>query len=439
MSIPTLQGLQTALSGLIAQQDAIDVTGNNITNANTEGYSRQTAVLQTKEPLHIAALSAVTGEGGQLGTGVTVATITRIRNTYLDASYREHATAAGAAGAQAEELQQAQGVFNEPSSTGLASQLSAFWSSWSELADSPTSDSPTSNAAKVGVVGAATQLTSSLHQLSAQLQSLEGAASAQYAAITGPTGEVASDATQIAELNHQIKLSLAAHQQPNELEDHRDLLLDKLSALASVTVTKEADGTDTVAFGNAALPLVEGSTAHWPQALTAAAGGKLGALFELASATGPLAAYREGLDEVAAALAGSVNELHTATPFFKGTTAATLEVAVTPGEVQTSSEAASGGNNVALAIAGLRGQGADQRYAALIAQIGTGVQAANTNQANSQAVLTAVSNQRQSVSGVSLDEEMTNLITFQRGYQASAQALNVMNEMLNTLINESGL
>jgi flagellar hook-associated protein 1 len=433
MSIPTLQGLQTALSGLIAQQDAIDVTGNNITNANTEGYSRQTAVLQTKEPLHIAALSAVTGEGGQLGTGVTVATITRIRNTYLDASYREHATAAGAAGAQAEELSQAQSAFNEPSSTGLASQLSKFWSSWSELAESPEA------AAKVGVVGAATELTGSLHQLAAQLQSLEGQASAQYAAITGPTGEVASDATQIAELNHQIKLSLAAHQQPNELEDHRDLLLDKLSALASVTVTTQPDGTDTVTFGNAALPLVEGSTANWPQALTAAAGGKLGALLELSSPTGALASYQAALNEVAKTLAGSVNELHTATPFFKGTTAATIEVAVAPGEVQTSSEGASGGNNVALAIAGLRGGAAEQRYAALIAQIGAGVQSATTNQTNAQAVLTAVSNQRQAVSGVSLDEEMTNLITFQRGYQASAQALNVMNEMLNTLINESGL
>jgi flagellar hook-associated protein 1 FlgK len=433
MSIPTLQGLQTALSGLLAQQDAIDVTGNNITNVNTEGYSRQTAVLQTKEPLHIAALSAVTGEGAQLGTGVTVATITRIRNTYLDASYREHNTAAGAAGAQAEELSQAQAAFNEPSSTGLASQLSAFWSSWSELADSPTYE------AKVGVVGAATELTDSLHQLSAQLQSLEGQASAQYAAITGPGGEVASDATQIAELNHQIKLSLEAHQQPNELEDHRDLLLDKLSALAAVTVTTEPDGTDTVTFGNAALPLVEDSTANWPQALTAAAGGKLGALLELSSPTGALASYREGLNEVAATLATSVNELHTATPFFKGTTAATLEVAVTPGEVQTSSEAASGGNNVALAIAGLRGGAAEQRYAALIAQIGAGVQNAATDQSNSQAVLTAVSNQRQAVSGVSLDEEMTNLITFQRGYQASAQALDVMNEMLNTLINQTGL
>ncbi len=435
MSIPTLQGLQTALSGLIAQQDAIDVTGNNITNANTEGYSRQTAVLQTKEPLHIAALSAVTGEGGQLGTGVTVATITRIRNTYLDAAYREHSTAAGAAGTQAEELQQAQSAFDEPSSTGLASQLSAFWSSWGELADAPGSE----EAAKIGVVGAATELTGSLHQLSAQLQSLEGQASAQYAAITGPTGEVAGDATQIAELNHQIKLSLAAHQQPNELEDHRDLLIDKLSTLASVTVTKAADGTDTVTFGNAAQPLVEGSTAHWPQALTAAAGGKLGALLELSSPTGALASYGAALNEVAKTLADSVNELHTATPFFKGTTAATIEVAVTPGEVQTSSEGASGGNNVALAIAGLRGGVADQHYAALVAQVGTGVQNATTNQTNAQAVLAAVSNQRQSVSGVSLDEEMTNLITFQRGYQASAQALNVMNEMLNTLINQSGL
>jgi flagellar hook-associated protein 1 len=434
MSIPTLQGLQTALSGLLAQQDAIDVTGNNITNANTEGYSRQTAVLQTKEPLHIAALSAVTGEGAQLGTGVTAATITRIRNSYLDAAYREHSSALGAAGTQAEELQQAQSAFNEPSSTGLASQLSAFWSAWGELADAPTSE-----AAKVGVVGAATQLTGTLHQLAAQLQSVEGQASAQYAAITGPGGEVSSDAAQIAELNHQIKLSLQAHQQPNELEDHRDLLIDKLSALASVTVTKEPDGTDTVTFGNAAKPLVEGSTVNWPQALTAAAGGKLGALFELSSPTGALASYQTALNEVAGTLATSVNALHTATPFFKGATAATLEVAVTPAEVQTSTEAAPGGNNVALAIAGLRGGAADQRYAALVAQVGTGVQSASANQANAQAVLTAVANQRQSVSGVSLDEEMTNLITFQRGYQASAQALNVMNEMLNTLINQTGL
>jgi flagellar hook-associated protein 1 len=433
MSIPTLQGLQTALSGLLAEQQAIDVTGNNITNVNTEGYSRQRAVLQTSEPLHIAALSSVTGEGGQLGTGVSVATYTRIRNIYLDAEYRNQSTALGAANTQAEELQQAQGAFNEPSSSGLASGLSAFWSAWGELAESP------SEPAKVGVVSAATGLTDTLHQLASQLQTVEGQAAAQYAAITGPSGEVQSDAEQIAQLNHQIKLSLQAHQQPNQLEDRRDLLIDKLSSLASVTVAKEADGTDTVSFGNAALPLVEGSAVNWPQALTAAAGGQLGALFELSSPTGALASYQTALNEVASTLAGSVNKLHTATPFFKGATAATLEVAVTPAEVQTSTEGAPGANNVALAIAGLRGGAADQRYAALVEQVGSGVQNAKAAQTNSQAVLAAVSGQRQSVSGVSLDEEMTNLVTFQRGYQASAQALNVMNEMLDTLINHTGV
>jgi flagellar hook-associated protein 1 len=434
MPIPTLQGLQTALSGLLADQQAIDVTGHNITNANTEGYSRQVAVLQTNEPLHIAALSPIDGEGGQLGTGVSVATYTRIRNTYLDAEYRDQNTALGAASTQAEELQQAQGAFDEPSSAGLSNQLSAFWSAWGELADSPSSE-----AAKVSVVSVATQLTDTLHQLSGQMQTIEGQAGAQYAAVTGPSGEVQGDANQIAQLNQQIKLSLLAHQQPNDLEDRRDQLLDKLSTLANVAVTKEADGTDTVTFGGAAAPLVEGSKVNWPQALTSAAGGQLGALLELSSPAGALGQYQTALNEVAATLAGTVNALHTATPFFSGTTAATIKVAVAPGAVQTSSTGASGGNDVALAIAGLRGGSADQRYAALIEQVGSGVQTAKENQANSQAVVTTVSNQRQSVSGVSLDEEMTNLITFQRGYQASARALTTMDEMLNILINHTGI
>lgn len=434
MPIPTLQGLQTALSGLLADQQAIDVAGHNITNANTEGYSRQVAVLQTNEPMRIAAISPTDGEGGQLGTGVSVATYTRIRNTYLDAQYRDENTALGAANTQTEELQQAQGAFDEPSSAGISSQLSAFWNSWSELADSPSSE-----AAKVSVVSAATQLTDTLHQLQGQLQSIEGQAGAQYEAIAGPSGEVQSDANQIAQLNEQIKLSLLAHQQPNDLEDRRDLLLDKLSSLANVTVTKEADGTDTVSFGGTATPLVEGSTVNWPQALTPAAGGQLGALLELSGPTGSLAQYQTALNEVASTLATSVNELHTATPFFTGTTAATLAVAVKPSEVQTSSTGAPGGNDIALAIAGLRGGATDQRYAALVEQVGSGVQTAKENQANLQAVVTTVANQRQSVSGVSLDEEMTNLITFQRGYQASARALTTMDEMLDTLINHTGI
>ena len=432
MSIPTLQGLQTALSGLVADQQAIDITGQNIANANTEGYSREVAVLQTNEPMRIAALSPTNGEGGQLGTGVSVATYTRIRNTYLDAQYRTQNSALGAASTHAEELKQAQAAFDEPSSAGLASQLSAFWSAWSELGDAPASE-----AAQVSVVTTGQQLTQTLAGVSSQLQTIQEQAGQQYAAITGPTGEVQTDASEIAKLNQQIKLSLQAKQQPNELEDRRDLLLDKLSTLASINVTKEADGTDTVSFGGSGVPLVQGSEVNWPQALTPAAGGKLGELLELSGSEGALARYQGELNGVAKTLAETVNA-HTTTPFFSGETAATLAVAVKPSEVQAAGPANPGGNEVALAVAGLRGGAAEQRYAGLIAQVGSDVQSAESDQANTQAVVSAISDQRQSVSGVSLDEEMTNLITFQRGYQASARALTSMDEMLNTLINSTG-
>lgn len=433
MSIPTLQGLQTALSGLMANQEAIDTTGHNITNADTPGYSRQTAVMQTNIPLPIDAMSQLTGAGGQMGTGVTVTTFERIRNTYLDAQYRTQSAALGAASSEANELQQAQSAFDEPSSSGISSQLSTFWSAWNSLASAPSS------AARETVVSTGKQLATTLNQLTGQIATVGTQATQQYAAITGPTGEVQDDANQIAQLNHQIQLSEQAGQSPNDLLDRRDLLLDKLSELANTTVTKAPDGTDTVSFGDAAKPLVEGTTVNWPQELTEAAGGQLGALLKISGPTGALANYQTALNEVANDLTTTVNALHTATPFFTGTTAATIQVAVTPEQVQTSSTPASGGNDVAQAIAALRGGTADERYAGLIAQVGSDVQSAEDDQSTSQAVVSAIGNQRESVSGVSLDEEMTNLISFQRGYEASARTMNAMDEMLDTLINHTGV
>jgi len=432
MSIPTLQGLQTALSGLVAEQAALDVTGNNIANSDTEGYSRETAVLQTNTPIVIPAISPQTGRGAQLGTGVSVATITRVRNTYLDAQYRTQNSALSAAGTQAEELTQAQAAFNEPSSSGIASSLSAFWSAWSSLSSSPTIE------AKQGVVAAGQQVTGLLHELSAQLATISSQASEQYKALTGPSGEVQDDANQIAQLNGQIKLAEEAGQQPSEMLDRRDLLLDKLSSLAQVTVSEQPDGTDTVSFGDAAKPLVEGTTVNWPQELTEAAGGRLGALLGLTGPTGALASYQTALDGVAATLASTVNALHTSTPFFSGTTAASIAVAVTAAQVQTSSTEDVGGNDVAQAIAALRGGVAEASYASLVEQVGSGVQGARDDQSNLQTTVTAIANQRQSVSGVSLDEEMTNLISFQRGYQASARTLTAMDSMLETLIEHTG-
>jgi flagellar hook-associated protein 1 len=433
MSIPTLQGLQTALSGLISEQTALDTTGNNIANANTEGYSRETALLEPNTPLPIPAISGHTGEGAQLGTGVTVATITRIRNEYLDAQYRTQNSALSAANTQTEVLQAAQTAFNEPSNAGIATQLSNFWNAWNSLADSPTSE-----AAKEGVAAAGEQLAATFKQLSAQLSTIAGQATEQYNSLTGPSGEVEDYANQIAQLNGQIKLSEEAGEPPNEMLDRRDLLLDKLSALANITVSEQPDHTDTVTFGEAAKPLVEGTTVNWPQALTENAGGQLGALLTLTGPGGALTSLQTNLNEVAATLASTVNE-HLVKPFFSGATAETLAVAVKPSEVQASGTKAAGGNEVALAIAALRGGAAEQGYATLVEKLGSDVRSAKDDQTTLQGTVTAINDQRQSVSGVSLDEEMTNLISFQRGYQASARTLTAMSEMLETLIEKTGV
>ena len=363
---------------------------------------------------------------------MSVGDITRVRNTYLDAQYRTQNSALSNASTQSEELSQAQTAFNEPSSSGIANQLSAFWSAWNSLADSPTSE-----AAKQAVVAAGEQLTTTFNQLSAQLSTISSQAGEQYNSLAGAGGEVESYATQIAQLNGQIKLAEEAGQQPNDMLDRRDLLLDKLSGLANITVTEQPDHTDTVSFGDAAQPLVESTKVNWPQALTETAGGQLGALLGLTGPKGALTALQTSLDGVAETLASTVNA-QLSTPFFSGKTAATLAVAVNAGEVSASTGGAAGGNKAALAIAALRGGSAEQDYASLVGQVGSDVRTAKDDQANLQTTVTAINDQRQSVSGVSLDEEMTNLITFQRGYQASARTLTAMDDMLETLIEHTG-
>ncbi len=433
MTIPSLQGLQTALSGLIAEQTALDTAGNNIANANTEGYSRETALLEPDQPLTVPALSAHTGLGAQVGTGVSVTTITRVRNEYLDAQYRTQNSSLSSATANAEVLEQAQSAFNEPSSASVAGQLSNFWSAWNALATSPTEE-----AAKEAVVAAGRQLATTIKQLGSQLSAIASQVSEQYEALTGPSGEVASIAEQVAQLNGQIKLSEEGGTPPNEMLDRRDALLDKLSSLANITVTEAPDHMDTVSFGEAAKPLVEGTKVNWPQELTASSGGRLGALLSLTAPEGALTQLQSSLDSVAHTLAATVNE-HLTTPFFSGETAATLAVAVKSSEVSASKSEAEGGNKVAQAIAALRGGAAEKDYATLVEKVGSDVQGAKNDESNMQTTVTAISDQRQSVSGVSLDEEMTNLITFQRGYQASARTLTAMSEMLETLIEHTGV
>ncbi len=430
MTIPAFTGLQTALSGLQAAQAAIDTTSENISNANTAGYTRQRVNMVESGAITIPALTQQ-GGGTQLGTGVSIQDISRIRDQFLDVQYRAQNTATSNANSNASELAQVQTAINEPSSDGLQSVMSNFWSAWTALGT-------TQNASTLqGVVNAGQTLASTFNAVAQQMQTVQSQASQQYATLTGANGQVQQDAQQIATLNAQITQATQAGQSPNALLDQRDNLIDNLSSLAQVSVSTGSNGAVTINFGDASSPLVSGTTVTWPQTLTSASGGQLGSLLNLSSSTGPIGSMLSSLDNVAGQVISSVNALQPSSPFFTGTSASTIAVSANPSTVQTSSSSTSGAD-LAQSIGNLAGGAADQSYAAFVAQVGNGVQSANSTQATQQAVLTAVSNQRQSVSGVSLDEEMTNLIQFQQAYQASARVMNAINSTLDTLINSVG-
>ena len=163
---------------------------------NTEGYTRQVAVLRPTKLC--TSLAVPNGEGGQLGPGV-VTGFTRIRNEYLDSQYRTQNAALGAARTRAERADPGAERLRRTLLAGIASQLSAFWSAWSGLSNNPTSE-----AAKVAVVSAGRQLPTTLKQVDGQLEGIETQASLQYQAIAAPTGNSRADAKQIAQLNEQI-------------------------------------------------------------------------------------------------------------------------------------------------------------------------------------------------------------------------------------------
>jgi flagellar hook-associated protein 1 FlgK len=420
MPIPSLSGLQLALSGLDADQLGLDTTGNNIDNASTPGYSEEIVNTATSTPQLIPADSPAGWT--QLGTGVDVLSITRQRNSFLDTQYRAQNTVLGYYTQNATDLGNAQSMFGEPSNTAISGQLSTFWSDWNGVANNPTGLS-----AQQTLVDGASQLTASINTLYNNLAQVQSQAQSQYSSLTGSGGQLEQYANQIASLNGQIKIAVAAGQSPNTLEDARDTALDNLSQLGNVSVTNNNDGTVTVGFGDAANPLVSGTSVDWPQTITAATGGQIGALLNDSSANGQIGKYMSSLNTFASDL---INQVNTSSPgFFSGTNASNIAVAASPGSVNTAN---------ALAVANIQGSTSDptNTYDAIVTQVGDDVNGAQANQSNSQAIVTALQNQRESVSGVSIDQEMTNLIAYQRGYQASAQTLNALNGMLQTLISQ---
>jgi len=443
MSVSTFMGLQTALRGLLAQQRALDVTGHNIANVGTEGYSRQQATMTTAPPFADPGV-------GMIGTGVDVVGYKRLRDDLVDVQLRAETMKKGYAEASQDGLAQIESALGEPSDSGISSLLGQYWGSWQDVVNNPES-----LAARQALVQNASALTDGFNTLASQLSSISGQID-QAAADT--MTQINGLGTSIGALNQAIVDSKSLGLEPNDLLDQRDLMIDQLSQLVNTSVSTDPRGGVAITVGGAALVAADGAVTTPPlqeSDLTALSSGKLKGLVELRDTTIP--AYQAQLDAVANALATQTNTLHAAGfdlngnaggAFFTGTTAATITVAAgiaaSPATIAASATGAPGDSGQALAIADLRsaaivsGATVDDAYSQFVTRVGTESREAQRAADIAGTRSDALKNRRDSISGVSLDEEMANLVQFQRGYQASARALTAMDDMLDTLISRTG-
>ena len=455
MSISSFYGLQTSLRGLLAQQRLLDTAGHNIANASTKGYSRQEAALVASAALQIPAGGIAGGSGAHLGSGVDVQSFRRIRDQFVDLQYRGQNTNLGEWAARAGALENGELALAEPGENGINEQLSRFWDAWANLANANADPA----AAKQALIEQANGLADAFKTVRGQIELIQSQSYAEYADLARPAGpgdaggEVAQIARDIAELNDTIRRYVTSGDMPNDLLDRRDQLLDDLSEFGQISVEAQPDGTLNVSFvdkvsAGTTYPVVTGVTASYagpPAGDAWSPGGRLGGLLEASKPGGTLDGYLATLDTVASSLATAVNAHATAARSSRparAPPAATLRVeaalAADPGIVVAGS-GASGSRDIALAVSRLRDHGAvDGAYRAFVAEVGSDVREATRQEANAQLLTDAVENRRQSISGVSMDEEMSNLVRFQRSYQASARAMSTMDEMLDVLINRTG-
>jgi flagellar hook-associated protein 1 FlgK len=303
----------------------------------------------------------------------------------------------------------------------------------------------------------------SLAQASSSLATGLNQVSSQLSTVLGQTGQgvqftvndVNSIGVQIAQLNDAIGKAEVTGDQPNDLLDQRDVLIDNLSSLGNVTVTPTTLGRVDIAIGGASL--VSGTTAATlaESDMTSLTSGKLQGLIQLRDVTIP--AYQTRLDTIASTIVSATNTQHaagsdlTGAPggtFFTGTSASTIAlnpaIVSNPALIAASGNGQPGNADNALAMVALRTQNVigsssiDTAYSQLVTQIGSDTQQAQRASATSALLAGSLSDRRESVSGVSLDEEMTNLVRFQRGYQASARAMTAMDDMLDNLISRTG-
>jgi flagellar hook-associated protein 1 len=439
--------LSSAVQALNAETGALQITSNNIANANTPGYSRQVAVFQEATP---------TDEGNySLGNGVVLQGYQSVRDELVTSQIQQETQAQSGANAQLASLQQIQPTFTA-STQDLGTQMSALFSSISNL-----STDPTSSASREGVLEAGQNLVQAFNTTSNTLTAQQAGLNTQ---VTQDVSQINQIATQIAALNPQITQLTETGQDGGTLLDQQNQLVLQLSALTNVSTTQTANGV-TLSTGNG-TPLVVGSQSfalHTNLAangtaqvldqngdnLTASVtGGDLGgsiqtrdqiipglltSLDTLANQFGTAfnAAQAQGFDQNGAVGGNFFN-----VPATVAGSAASISMAITdPAKIAASSDGTAGSNGNLANLSAVQtnalpaGQTPGDAYAGLVFQVGSLTSNAIAESSATTSSLLQLNDQLSSVSGVSIDEESTNLITFQTAYEAAARVVSTIQAM----------
>jgi flagellar hook-associated protein 1 FlgK len=456
--------LSMAGQALITQQQAISVTSHNIANVNTPGYSRQKLIMTSNTWLNSAL--------GPMGSGVSADAIERIYDRFINGRINNESQQMGRWDAQKNAVESLEMIFNETYGYGLNEAMSEYWNAWQALSNNSAGLTERQMLLTRGQI-----LTSTFNKLDSDLSQSQKDLDIS---IRGTVTDVNRLSEQLIDLNQKIVSSETGSQNASDYRDKRDVVLKELSELIDISAFEEATGAVSVLIVNG-RPLVSG-TALWQLSTQTNAsglqdvvwiddagnpvnitndisGGKLKGWLETRDVVIP--GYMNALDTLAQTLMTEVNNLHqtgfdlngiAGGVFFDGTgTAADIEVNANivgdPSFIAASFDpfpfaSAPGDNRNAVEIANLQHQlmmsgntaTFSEYYSALVREVGNEVLKSESYYTHQSEMVAQLDNYRESVSGVSLDEEMINLIKFQNAYSAAAKLVSTADEMIQTVL-----
>lgn len=459
-----MAGLNAALeigkNALLNAQVQIQTTSHNVANAENPAYARQKAPTVTQ--------GAILGRAGWIGAGARLDRIVQQRDLFLEGRYLSASSQSAYYGTLERMASAVETYLSDDGETGLNAALNDFWNAWNALAQNPEG-----SAEKALVLECGENLCGSLHQKASQIQqSQQSLVTELQDNLTAINGLL----QKIRDLNHQIQRSETPTFMANDLRDQRFQALQELSTYLHFT-TEEAsggmvnlfleDGTPLVLFQDYAAELTwSGDTssfsikisdsaqevAQFDAASNEVQDGLQGSSGALVTAMGHVESWKDALDQFAAALVTGFQSVYddvlyddlqadevqetTRTYFFnlEYTTAATVRLTDNPLPSPSNALARAALSLQTQGLQELNGLSLSQHLSQLSQDVGLTVATASSQYVLHDAMTQQLDAQRQSVSGVSLDEEMVELIKHQQLYQAAAKIVQQTAEMIQTAI-----